>query len=147
MKEYYVFLIKDEFVKLYSSKSSDLFYIFNRIYYMKEMDKMYGYNLFSQISCFFDKDDVNEFLYNKYKDKIMYSYANDEHIINNLFLNEISILKVKPSSIRIQTNTCSSSFLEDLKNYNKNLFVCNFKEQEFFFISDVKICNKTFVHL
>mgnify|MGYP004668894165 FL=1 len=143
MKEYYVFLIRDEFVKLYSSKSSDLFYIFNRIYYMKEMDKMYGYNLFSQISNFFNKDDVNEFLYNKYKDKIMYSYTNDEHIINNLFLNEISILKVKPSSIRIQTNTSSSSFLEDLKNYNKNLFVCNFKEQEFFFISDVKICNKT----
>lgn len=143
MKEYYVFLIRDEFVKLYSSKSSDLFYIFNRIYYMKEMDKMYGYNLFSQISYFFNKDDVNEFLYNKYKDKIMYSYTNDEHIINNLFLNEISILKVKPSNIRIQTNTSSSSFLEDLKNYNKNLFVCNFKEQEFFFISDVKICNKT----
>ena len=143
MKEYYVFLIRDEFVKLYSSKSSDLFYIFNRIYYMKEMDKMYGYNLFSQISYFFNKDDVNEFLCNKYKDKIMYSYTNDEHIINNLFLNEISILKVKPSSIRIQTNTSSSSFLEDLKNYNKNLFVCNFKEQEFFFISDVKICNKT----
>lgn len=143
MKEYYVFLIRDEFVKLYSSKSSDLFYIFNRIYYMKEMDKMYGYNLFSQISYFFNIDDVNEFLYNKYKDKIMYSYTNDEHIINNLFLNEISILKVKPSSIRIQTNTSSSSFLEDLKNYNKNLFVCNFKEQEFFFISDVKICNKT----
>lgn len=143
MKEYYVFLIRDEFVKLYSSKSSDLFYIFNRIYYMKEMDKMYGYNLFSQISNFFNKDDVNEFLYNKYKDKIMYSYTNDEHIINNLFLNEVSILKVKPSSIRIQTNTSSSSFLEDLKNYNKNLFVCNFKEQEFFFISDVKICNKT----
>lgn len=143
MKEYYVFLIRDEFVKLYSSKSSDLFYIFNRIYYMKEMDKMYGYNLFSQISNFFNKDDVNEFLYNKYKDKIMYSYKNDEHIINNLFLNEVSILKVKPSSIRIQTNTSSSSFLEDLKNYNKNLFVCNFKEQEFFFISDVKICNKT----
>ena len=143
MKEYYVFLIRDEFVKLYSSKSSDLFYIFNRIYYMKEMDKMYGYNLFSQISYFFNKDDVNEFLYNKYKDKIMYSYTNDEHIINNLFLNEISILKVKPSSIRIQTNTSSSSFLEDLKNYNKTLFVCNFKEQEFFFISDVKICNKT----
>ena len=143
MKEYYVFLIRDEFVKLYSSKSSDLFYIFNRIYYMKEMDKMYGYNLFSQISYFFNKDDVNEFLYNKYKDKIMYSYTNDEHIINNLFLNEISILKVKPSSIRIQTNTSSSSFLEDLKNYTKNLFVCNFKEQEFFFISDVKICNKT----
>ena len=112
-------------------------------YYMKEMDKMYGYNLFSQISYFFNKDDVNEFLYNKYKDKIMYSYTNDEHIINNLFLNEISILKVKPSNIRIQTNTSSSSFLEDLKNYNKNLFVCNFKEQEFFFISDVKICNKT----
>ena len=143
MKEYYVFNIKKEFVKLYENKTSDLFYIFNRIYYMKEIDKMYGYNLFEQISNFFDKKKVNEYLYDKYKDKIMYSYSNNEHVINNLFLNEISILKVKSSNIRIETNSEESTFLQDLQDYNPNFFVCNFKEQEYFFVKNKKIENKT----
>lgn len=143
MKEYYVFDIKKDFIKLYENKASDLFYIFNRIYYMKEIDKMYGYNLFEQISNFFDKNKINEYLYDKYKDKIMYSYSGNEHVINNLFLNEISILKVKSSNIRIETNSCECTFLQDLKEYNKNFFVCNFKEQEYFFIKNIKIENKT----
>lgn len=144
MKEYYVFDIKKEFVKLYENKASDLFYIFNRIYYMKEIDKMYGYNLFSQISNFLDKKLINDYLYDKYKDKIMYSYTDNEHIINNLFLNEISILKIKSSNIKIETNTTSCTFIEDLQQINKDFFVCNFKEQEYFFIKEKHITNKTF---
>lgn len=139
MKEYYVFNLKKEFVKLYKEKPSELFYIFNRIYYMKEIDKMYGYNLFEQISDFFDKKNINDYLFNKYKDKIMYSFANDEHIINNLFLNEISILKIKSSSLRIQTNKEECTFFKSLKEYSSNFFICDFKEQEYFFLKDYKI--------
>ena len=55
MREYYIFNLKKEFAMLYKDKPSELFSIFNRIYYMKEIDKDYGYNLFEQISNFFDK--------------------------------------------------------------------------------------------
>ena len=88
MKEYYIFNLKKEFAKLYKERPSELFYIFNRIYYMKEVDKNYGYNLFEQICNFIDKEEINEYLYNIYKDKMMYSYNENEHVINNLFLNE-----------------------------------------------------------
>ncbi len=138
MKEYYVFNLKKEFIKLYKNKPSELFYIFNRIYYMKEIDKMYGYNLFEQISNFFDKKNINDYLFNKYKDKIMYSFTNDEHIINNLFLNEISILKIKSSNLKIQTNKDECTFLKGLMEYSNNFFVCDFKEQEYFFLSNYK---------
>ena len=104
MKEYYIFNLKKEFAKLYKDRPSELFYIFNRIYYMKEVDKNYGYNLFEQICNFIDKKEINEYLYNIYKDKMMYSYNENEHVINNLFLNEISILKVKNSNLRLETN-------------------------------------------
>ena len=135
MKELFVFNVKDEFCKLYKNKQSELFFIFNRIYKMKNSDKEYGYNLFCQISNFLDKDRISKIIKNKYKDKIMYSCNLNEHIINNLFLNEISILTVKNSNIRIESNIENPSFLEDLKDFNLNLFVCNFKDQEFFFIS------------
>ena len=38
MKEYYIFNLKKEFAKLYKERPSELFYIFNRIYYMNEVD-------------------------------------------------------------------------------------------------------------
>ena len=85
MKEYYIFNLKKEFAKLYKERPSELFYIFNRIYYMKEVDKNYGYNLFEQICNFIDKKEINEYLYNIYKDKMMYSYNENEHVINNLY--------------------------------------------------------------
>ena len=144
MKEYYIFNIKREFISLYKNRKSELFYIFNRIYNMKEVDKMYGYNLFEQICEFNDKNYINRYFYNKYKDDIIYSYSNDEHIINNLFLNEISILKIKNSCFRIETNNDSCTFLNDLKEYNNNLFVCDFKEKEYFFLKDYKIKIKNY---
>lgn len=141
MKEYYIFNLKKEFVRLYSEKPSELFFIFNRIYNMKEIDKEYGYNLFSQVAEFYDKTKLNSFLLSRYQNKIMYSFSCDEHIINNLFLNEISILKVKSSSIRIETNTTRPIFFKDLKYFSNNLFVCNFKEQDYFFLKNIKIKN------
>lgn len=138
MKEFFIFNIKKEFATLYKEKPSELFFIFNRIYAMKEMDKEYGYNLFSQISLFFDKQQINHYLNRKYKDKIMYSTTKNEHILNNLFLNEISILKVKNSSLRIETNQEYPAFFKDLKGLPGELFVCNFKEQEFFFLRNKK---------
>ena len=135
MKEYYIFNIKKEFSKLYKDKQEELFYIFNRIYYMKEMDKEYGFNLFEQIGIFNDKEKLNNYILNSYKEKLMYSKSSkDEHIINNLFSNEISILTVNNSNIKINTNSNKCSFFDTLKGYDANLFVCDFKNQEYFFI-------------
>lgn len=134
MNEFYIFEVKDEFYKLYKNKPGELFYIYNRIYKMKKSDKEYGYNLFSQISNFLDKKEINKMLNENYKDKIMYSSNKNEHIINNLFLNEISILTVKNSNIKIESNTDMPSFLEDLRNIKGHLFVCDFKNNNYFFL-------------
>jgi len=134
MKEFFVFNVKEEFYKLYKDKTSELFFIFNRIYYMKEVDKEYGYNLFSSMSNFLDKDYINNFFNKRYSDKIMYSYNNSEHIINNLFLNEISILTVKNSNIRIESNVDNPSFFNDLRDLKGFYFVCDFKNKDYFFI-------------
>lgn len=138
MKELYIFSIKEEFYKLYKDKQNELYYIFNRIYHMKKSDKKYGYNLFCQISNFLDKKSITKTLIEKYKDKIMYSNCGNEHIINNLFINEITILTVKNPNIKIESNINKPSFLEDLKDFNMNLFVCDFKNNNYYFIGRKK---------
>lgn len=135
MNEIFIFNVKDEFFKLYREKPGELYYIFNRIYHMKKSDKEYGYNLFNQISNFIDKKFVNDFLVKQYKDKIMYSNNGNEHIINNLFLNEISILTVKSSNIRIDSNITKPSFIDDLRGLKLCFFVCNFKTGEYYFLT------------
>ena len=139
MKEYYVFSLKKEFAYLYRDKQSELFYIFNRIYYMKEIDKEYGYNLFEQISNFFNKKEVNSFIRDRYQNSMMYSGDNGDHIINNLFLGEVSIMKIKSSYIKIESNILNPVFFNDLKDYADNLFVCSFKDNDYFFLTKRKI--------
>ena len=139
MNNFYIFSVKEEFYKLYKDKPSELFFIFNRIYNMKTSDKEYGYSFFSQISNFLDKDEISGYIKDKYKDKIMYSKSGNEHIINNLFLNEISILTVKNSNIKIESNTTNPSFFKTLNEMKDNFFVCNFKEQNFFFLDRKKV--------
>lgn len=135
MKEIYIFNVKEEFYKLYKEKPSELFFIFNRIYNLKNSDKEYGYNLFSQISNFLDKKYISDFISERYKEKIMYSNNGHEHIINNIFLNEITILTVKNSNIKIESNNPKPSFIEDLRDLKMHLFICDFKEQDYHFIA------------
>ncbi len=106
---------------------------------MKEVDKEYGYNLFEQISNFFNKKEVNSFIRDRYKNSMMYSGENGEHIINNLFLGEISIMKIKSSYIKIESNLLNPAFFNDLKDYTDNLFVCSFKDNDYFFLTKRKI--------
>lgn len=106
---------------------------------MKKSEKEYGYNLFCQISEFLNKDEINKILNENYHNKIMYTYNDNEHIINNIFLNEISILTVKNSNIRIETNIDNPSFLSDLKKLSGYYFVCNFEKCDYFFINKRKV--------
>lgn len=139
MKQFYIFKVKNSFYKLYKENTVELYSVYNRIYKMKKTEKEYGYNLFCQISEFLDKKEINEIIRKNYQDKIMYTHNDNEHIINNIFLNEISILTVKNSNIRIESNINNPMFLTDLKNISGHFFVCNFKENDYFFINKKKI--------
>lgn len=139
MNELFIFNIKPEFYKIYKNRMGELFYILNRIYSMKSIEKTYGYNLFCQICNFLEKDNLNSFIKKYLEDKNMYSNNENEHIINNIYLGEISILTVKHSCIKIETNLNNSTFIEILKKYDNNLFVCNFNTLEYFFLSKLKL--------
>lgn len=139
MKKFYIFKVKNSFYKLYKENTVELYSVYNRIYRMKKADKEYGYNLFCQISEFLDKKEINDKIYQNYSDKIMYTKSGNEHIVNNIFLNEISILTVKNSNIRIESNINNPMFLKDLKYLEGHYFVCNFEENDYFFINKKKV--------
>lgn len=139
MKEYFVFQVNKEVFKLYKDNLRGLFSVFNKIYYMNLSNTDQGINLYNQVAILFNKKEIDTYLIDILKDKTIYSYVNDEHIINNIFLNEISILKVKNSYIKINSNCDNSTFFKVLVRKSKFLFVCDFKNQDYFLIKDIKM--------
>ncbi len=143
MRMYYIFNVKREIAMLYHNSPSSLFKILENIYYMHEEDINYGFSIFRQITNTIKVDMLNNNLYIKLHKDLVYSKINNEHIINDLYNDEVSILKIKKSHLLLESNKSYSSFFKILYEDNPDYFICDFKEKDFFFICDLK----TFSHV
>ena len=70
--------------------------------------------------------------------KMRYLKKLDNHIINDIFNSEISILRIKRSYIVINSNRDCSEFFSILNNFYKTCLVCDFNNQRYFYLSDIK---------
>lgn len=136
MKVYYIFNIKKEFIKLYGDTPSVLYNILKTIFYLDKEEVEYGYNLFNQLIIPFKKEEMDKDLFIKLHQDIPYSKRKNTHYINNLYLNEISRLDVNNYYLKLEVEQNFSSFFKILNRENKNLFVCCFKNTDFFFLND-----------
>ena len=104
MRIYFVFKIKEEYIDLYKDTPNTLYNILNQMYYMKRNEIGYGFNLFNQMIERIDKFDLDKYLYVLLHTKMKYSKKGDEHVLNNLYKDEVSVLKVKSTHILINAN-------------------------------------------
>jgi len=129
-------------MSLYKESSSNLYKILNSIYTMDESELTYAYNLFKQICSSVDTLSLNNKLYLKMHNDLVYTKIDNEHIINNLYKDEVSILKIKKSHLVLDCNNSYSTFFSFLNKYNSNFFVCDFKSGDYFFLSDIQLVVK-----
>lgn len=79
MKVYYIFKIKNEFVRLYKDTPSVLYHILKNIYYLNHDSVEYGYHLFQQLIQTFDKNKLDRDLYIQMHQDIPYTKVKDIH--------------------------------------------------------------------
>lgn len=139
MRIYFVFKIKEEYIDLYRDTPNTLYNILNQMYYMKRNEIGYGFNLFNQMIDKLNKFDLDKYLYVLLHTKMKYSKRGDEHILNNLYKDEISILKIKNTHMVINSNKSYTEFFVFLNQYDSNLFVCDFNNHDYFFMSNIKL--------
>ena len=139
MRRFYIFNIREELMSLYKDNPDNLYKILSSIHSMKEQGLVYAYNLFQQICVTFDTLSLNNKLYLKMHNDLVYTKIDNEHIINNLYKDEVSALKVKYSYILINTNKSYTDFFNTLALDNRNYFVCDFINNDYFFLSNIKI--------
>ena len=139
MRIYYVFDIRSEYVDLYKETPNSLYNVLHQLYYMRKKDLEYGFNMFKQLANRIDKDEVDKNIFLKLHNKMTYVKKGDNHIINNLYKDEVSALKVKYSYILINTNKSYTDFFNTLALDNRNYFVCDFINNDYFFLLNIKI--------
>ena len=139
MRIYYVFDIRSEYVDLYKETPNSLYNVLHQLYYMRKKDLEYGFNMFKQLANRIDKDVVDKNIFLKLHNKMTYVKKGDNHIINNLYKDEVSALKVKYSYILINTNKSYTDFFNTLALDNRNYFVCDFINNDYFFLLNIKI--------
>lgn len=138
MRIYYVFNIKKDVYELYKDYPKALYNLFLEIYDMNKKEIEYGLILFNDIATIINKDNLDKEISIKLNDKLRYSRNKDEHIINNIYSEEVSIMKIKKTHITINTIQSYTEFFGLLNNYETNLFACDFKNNDYFFLSRIK---------
>ena len=138
MRTFYIFRMKREFVNLYRESPSSLFQILKHLYYMRKHEMDYGFNLFHQLTERIEKEKLDREIYIQYHQEMIYTKNQNEHIINNLYKDEVSILTIKNAYILIQANKNYTSFFGVISNLGDEYFVCDFVNQDYFWINEMK---------
>lgn len=142
MKVYFIFNIKEEFIKLYTGNEYVLYSILKQIYYLDKNDLSFGYNLFNQLTNKINKQELDKKLFIQFHQDIPYSKKGQTHYINNLYKDEISRLIIKRSYIKLESEQNFSTFFSILKNFSNNFFVCNFSDPDYFFLNKDELSPK-----
>ena len=108
MRTYYIFDVKEEFVNLYQDRPSSLYSILKQLFYLNKKDLTYGVQVFSSLTNKIPRLSLDKQIYIKYHKDMVYTKTDTEHIINNLYKDEISILTVKNSHLLLTTKIISS---------------------------------------
>ena len=139
LRTFYIFKIRDEFHNLYLNNPKNLYTLLKHLYYLKKKDLNYGFSLFNQLIVPIDKERLDRDIFIKYHREMIYSKNGNDHIINNLYKDEVSILSIKKAYILIDTSKNYSSFFKVINNLGNDYFICDFKEQDYFWINDIKM--------
>lgn len=134
MRKYYLFIIKNDFSKVYKNNAHTLYVTLDNIYKLKNRNFIYGISIYNQLCQVFDADIIDNYLSNKSK-KYIKKYHN-KFFINDVYAREKTCIQVNHSCIVIKTNSNIPYALRIFSWYSNNIFVCDFVNNDYFWLSD-----------
>lgn len=142
MRTFFVFNINNYFTYVYRDRPFRIYKILEEMYNAKNNDIVLSYKLFEQIAHSFNKNKLNEYVRYFYRDNVSYYNKVNSHIICNN--NEYTKLTINNSNLKIKSNINYPIFLDMLVKYSDNIFVCDFMNKDYFWLSKLvqKDCQK-----
>ena len=121
---YYLFIIKDKYFK---NNSKELYEILYKLKSMSIENYNYGVSLYYNICKLFDTKSLKHYLKNKYK---------LNQIKNKFYLDRYNYFEIRKSCCIINNDKYIREILCIFYIYNKNIFICNFDTNEYFWLKD-----------
>ena len=121
---YYLFIIKDNYFR--NNKE----YLYDTLYKLKTMHKenySYGISLYYNICNLFDVKSLKYYI----KSKTNLNFKN-----NKFYLDKYNYFEIRKSCCIINNDKYLREILCIFYIYNKNIFICNFDTNEYFWLKD-----------
>ena len=133
MREYYLFHIKQDVYELYRNDGYMLYQTLENIYKLKAKNLNYGISLYKQLCIPFNLQILKNYLYKKYDNHV--KKIGDIYLLVNNYICEETLVKLGPSRIYIKSNVNLPRILKVFEFYNQKIFICDFKNRDFFWLT------------
>ena len=111
-----------------------MYKIIEELYYTKNYDMTSSYRYYQWFAIPFNKLSLNEYIYNLNKHNINYERDNNTHTIYNDKYNK---LLINSTCMILKTNDVYSIFLNDINVHLDNIFICDFKNKDYFWLESL----------
>jgi hypothetical protein len=108
-----------------------MYKIIEELYYTKEYDMLISYRYYKKFAVSFNKLAINEYIYHINKNNNNYYRDNNIHTIKN---EKHNVLTVNSTCLILKTDDIYSVFLNDLNQCLDNIFICDFKNKDYFWL-------------
>ena len=133
MRTFYIFKISKNMTLLTEDNPYNLYKTLEEIYLLDKKSVSYGKDLLDQLIIPINKEKYNRVIYEINKDNDFYMKMGDKHTIYNRYRDESTTIIIKNSHIILQTTSINKNITNFLPS--RNLFVCDFKNKDYFWLS------------
>ena len=134
MRTYYIFKVNKYFAYIYKKFPYKMYKIIEELYNTKDYDMLSSYKYYQKFALEFNKLALNEYIYTLNKNNQNYYRDNNIHILNNDKYNKLTI---NSTCLILKTNDIYSVFLNDLSSNLNNIFICDFKNKDYFWLDSL----------
>lgn len=136
MRKYYLFKINQTYYNLTKDNPYNLYKAIETIYHIKQEDLPYFYNYFNVIRDTFNKEYLNNNIYEYYKNRHSYSKINNMHMIYDYYTKEESKLIINTNYLLIKSTKQIPTFLKAITRKEK-IFVIDFDNKDYFWLEEL----------
>lgn len=127
--------VNDFFTSVYEKYPYKLYKMLEDIYYTNKHNLVNASNLYEQLITSFNKLYINNYMLANNKLDVYYYKKNNIHLISSRY--EYSKLMVSSYCLKLKSNLNYPKFFDHISNYSDNIFVCDFENQDYFWLSKV----------
>lgn len=140
MRIFYIYNVNKNYYDMYYKHSYKLYKIIESIYYQRNYDKISSYRLYKQVVNPINKMLCNSYITKNYRLSYEYEYDYNTHYIRKK--DEHTKMVISNINIKIISDINFPSFFYDIYAYEDKIFVCDFDNNDYFWLDKVMKNNR-----